>query len=118
MASQEMAEPLDALAPCSHARAESGCTVCKVWDISVCAALDASEPGSLQAIAEAIAEDVHYRKGETILLQGDAADAVYSITHGTVCLYKLLPDGRRQIIGFRLPGDFIYLALPDQYPFS
>jgi len=114
MASQEMAEPLDALAPCSHARAESGCAVCKVWDVSVCAVLDASEPGSLQAIAEG----VHYGKGETILLQGDAADAVYNIRHGTVCLYKLLPDGRRQIIGFRLPGDFMGLALPDQYPFS
>ena len=48
----------------------------------------------------------------------DAADAVYNITQGTVRLYKLLPDGRRQIVGFLLPGDFLGLALSDQYPFS
>ena len=46
----------------------------------------------------------------------DAADAVYNITQGTVRLYKLRPDGRRQIVGFLLPGDFLGLALSDQYP--
>jgi CRP/FNR family transcriptional regulator len=34
-----------------------------------------------------------------------------------VRLYKLLPDGRRQIVGFALPGDFLGLALADGYGF-
>lgn len=114
MASQEAAEPLDLAAPCPQARVESVCAGCKVRGISICAALSSSELASL----EALAEDAHYAEKQTILLQGDAADAVYNITQGMVRLYKLLPDGRRQIIGFLLPGDFIGLALSDHYAFS
>jgi CRP-like cAMP-binding protein len=33
-------------------------------------------------------------------------------------LYKLLPDGRRQMLGFALPGDFLGLAPTDRYNFS
>jgi len=101
-------------ASCPHARAETVCAGCKVRGVSVCAVLDESELGSL----EAIAEDARYDEKQTILLQGDPADAVYNVTQGTVRLYKLLPDGRRQIVGFLLPGDFMGLALSDHYAFS
>ena len=47
----------------------------------------------------------------TLFGEGDAADALYNVTAGTVKLYKLLPDGRRQILGFLFPGDFVGLAL-------
>src|SRR3954471_16646167 len=114
MAIQQRAEGLDGPEACPQARAETDCAGCKVRAVSICAALDASELGSL----EALAEDVHYDEKQTILLQGDEADAVYNVTQGTVRLYKLLPDGRRQIVGFLLPGDFMGLALSDRYPFS
>ena len=39
--------------------------------------------------------------------EGDPARFVYNLTRGTLKLYKLLPDGRRQITGFAYPGDFI-----------
>jgi CRP/FNR family transcriptional regulator len=32
--------------------------------------------------------------------------------------YKLLPDGRRQIVGFLLPGDFVGLSLNERYGFA
>jgi CRP/FNR family transcriptional regulator len=35
-----------------------------------------------------------------------------------VKLYKLLPDGRRQITGFLITGDFLGLALNDSYAYS
>jgi CRP/FNR family transcriptional regulator len=35
-----------------------------------------------------------------------------------VRLYKLLPDGRRQILAFALPGDFLGMPLADQHKFS
>jgi CRP/FNR family transcriptional regulator len=79
--------------------------------ISVCAALDISELSALGAMAE----DIHFAEKETITLQGDAADSVYTVTGGTIRLYKLLPDGRRQIVGFLLPGDFMGLALSDRH---
>jgi CRP/FNR family transcriptional regulator len=40
------------------------------------------------------------------------------VLEGVLRLYKLLPDGRRQFIGFALPGDFLGLAGSPQYEFS
>ena len=33
-------------------------------------------------------------------------------------LYKLLPDGRRQIVGFALPGDFLGMTASTRHSFS
>ena len=98
---------------CPYGQAAGTCAGCKVRNVSVCAALDISELGAL----EALAEDVHFTEKQTVTLQGDVADAVYIVTEGTMRLYKLLPDGRRQIVGFLLPGDFMGLALSDRYAF-
>jgi CRP/FNR family transcriptional regulator len=45
--------------------------------------------------------------------EGDAAQHVFNITSGTVCLSKTLADGRRQITGFLTEGDFVGLAHGD-----
>ena len=82
--------------------------------MSVCAALDVSELAAL----EAIAEDVHYAERETIMFQGELASSVFTLLEGTVRVYKLLPDGRRQIVGFLLPGDFLGLGLSERNAFS
>ena len=42
----------------------------------------------------------------------------YNLVDGVMRLYKLLPDGRRQIIGFALPGDFLGLAASSRHNFS
>ncbi|WP_244424531.1 Crp/Fnr family transcriptional regulator [Methylobacterium nodulans] len=82
--------------------------------VSVCAALDRSELDRL----EALAENAVFAGKTTMLMQGDPADAVYTITEGTARLYRLLPDGRCQIVRFLLPGDFIGLSLSEHYAFS
>jgi CRP/FNR family transcriptional regulator len=46
---------------------------------------------------------------------GALAGSVFNVTEGIVRLYKSLPDGRRQIVGVALPGDFLGLALQDRY---
>src|SRR5262249_32889074 len=51
----------------------------------------------------------------TLFEQGALAGSVFNVTEGIVRLYKSLPDGRRQIVGFALPGDFLGLALQDRY---
>ena len=90
-----------------------GCANCKVRLISVCEAL---EPGELRVLEE-MAQPACYPAKETLFIQGEPADAVYNITAGVVRLYKLQPDGRRQIVGFALPGDFVGLALREAYGF-
>jgi CRP/FNR family transcriptional regulator len=55
---------------------------------------------------------------EHIFFEGDAKDHVYRVEKGTVCLYKTLPDGRRQIVDFAYPGDIIGLGAPGEHVFS
>ncbi|WP_268995456.1 helix-turn-helix domain-containing protein [Microvirga roseola] len=54
----------------------------------------------------------------TLFTQEEPAGSVFNIGEGVVRLYKLLPDGRRQIVGFALAGDFLGLALLDRYGVS
>lgn len=90
------------------------CVDCKVRDLSICAALGKADLVHL----ETLAQNIRFVERETILVQGDPADAVFNVTEGTIRLYRLLSDGRRQIVGFLLPGDFLGLSLADHYAFS
>lgn len=51
--------------------------------------------------------------GEDIACEGDRCELVRVFLSGWACRYKVLEDGRRQIVSFVLPGDtcdaFIYL---------
>lgn len=97
-----------------EARAPSGCTACKVRLASVCASL---EPDELELL-DSMAHSTSFAPKETLFSQGQPAHSVYNITAGVVRLYNLLPDGRRQIVGFALPGDFLGLAMRDAFGFS
>ena len=52
----------------------------------------------------------HKAPGESLFSEGDEADSVYEVVRGMLRLYKLLPDGRRQITGFLSAGHFLGLA--------
>lgn len=47
----------------------------------------------------------HAKPRETIVQVGKRQSAAILILEGAACRYKLLPDGRRQIAAFMLPGD-------------
>jgi CRP-like cAMP-binding protein len=48
-----------------------------------------------------------------VFLQGDEAHAIYQVVDGAVMLYKLLPDGRRQVVEMLSSGDvFGFSPLP------
>jgi len=51
-----------------------------------------------------------HRPGDVLFSEGDRADAVYEVLSGMVRLYKLLPDGRRQVTGFLTAGQLLGLA--------
>jgi CRP/FNR family transcriptional regulator len=96
---------------CAHGRGANNCDDCKVRLFSVCGALEASELDELDHISQ-----VRHFASKTMLFdQGALAGSVFNVTKGMVRLYKSLPDGRRQIVGFALPGDFLGLALMDRY---
>jgi CRP/FNR family transcriptional regulator, anaerobic regulatory protein len=95
--------------PLSH-----DCAHCRVRNLSICGALSDEEVSILDRLARNMCFDAR----STLFEQDEPADVVYNITSGAVRLYKLLPDGRRQIVGFALPGDFLGLALSEKNVFS
>lgn len=49
---------------------------------------------------------LHFAKGEEIFGQGERADCLYKVVSGWVRTYRILRDGRRQIEGFHLAGEY------------
>ena len=62
-----------------------------------------------------LASRVEFSAGQTIFSEGEHAASVFGLSNGYVRLYKHAPDGRRQIVAFALPGDFLGLPLPDSH---
>jgi CRP/FNR family transcriptional regulator len=99
---------------CPNGKASIECSHCKVRALSLCSAL---EPDELEAM-DKLARHVSFEKHQTLFSQGEAAESVYNVTAGSVRLFKLLPDGRRQVVGFALPGDFLGLSMSERNGFS
>lgn len=55
---------------------------------------------------------------DTLLWETDPADYVFKVLRGTICLSKLLPDGRRQIVRFCHAGDLVGLTASADYPYT
>jgi CRP/FNR family transcriptional regulator, anaerobic regulatory protein len=53
-----------------------------------------------------------------VFTESEPSIAVYMLTIGVAGLYKMLADGRRQMVGFALPGDFIGSPFCDRYTCS
>ncbi len=90
------------------------CAACGLRSLSICSALDEADLAEF----ERIARHVHLAPNEALFSAGQAAGAVHSMISGVARLYKLMPDGRRQVLGFVLPGDFLGIAPTDRYGFS
>lgn len=71
------------------------------WNISF-EANDETRPAGARVLS--------YRSRALIVDEGDKASAVYEVVEGGVLLFKLLPDGRRQIIEVLGVGDVFGLA--------
>jgi CRP/FNR family transcriptional regulator len=94
--------------------AVSPCTACPVRPLAICSGLS---PGQLPEL-EKIVTHLVVKAGQTIFLEGEAANYRYNLTRGCVRIFKLLGDGRRQIVGFLFPGDFLGLAIEDDYAYG
>ncbi|MEM7173504.1 MAG: helix-turn-helix domain-containing protein [Pseudomonadota bacterium] len=57
-----------------------------------------------------VATEIKLAPGKSLFYEGEATKYAFNVTSGTLKTYKLLPDGRRQITGFQVTGDFLGLA--------
>jgi CRP/FNR family transcriptional regulator len=94
--------------------AANTCAHCDARSHSVCNAVPDADIARLAAIATV----THADPGTTFIQEGDPATHFFNISAGTVRMYKLLPDGRRQITGFAGVGHFLGLAVSNTYAFS
>jgi len=92
----------------------SPCAACTVRGMTICAPLDSQELTQLSALMT----PVELKPGAPLFDEGEASGNVFNVTSGTIKVYKLLPDGRRQVTGFLFPGDFLGLAKQEIYAFS
>ena len=90
------------------------CSDCAVRGSAVCSSLDAAELKEF----EHLGRHVHFGSGETVFSEEDIATSFFNVLEGVMRLYKLLPDGRRQIVGFALPGDFLGMNISGRHNFS
>ena len=53
--------------------------------------------------------ELSVERGAPILTEGSNSPQLYTILSGMGLRYKLLPNGRRQVVNFVMPGDFVGL---------
>mgnify|MGYP006267400219 CR=1 FL=1 len=99
---------------CAHHAKGDDCRVCQVRPLGICAVL---EPDEWSAI-EQISQTVTFQERDTLVSETDPCSHFYSLTAGVARLIRSLPDGRRQVMGFALPSDFLGLSLGKSWTFS
>lgn len=96
------------------ARHASPCDDCTARTLSFCHVLDDQEFARLSAIVSARA----FEPGQTIVQEGDEAEYLLNVTSGTLKIFRALPDGRIQIVGFLNEGDFLGVPATSAYGVS
>jgi CRP/FNR family transcriptional regulator len=95
-------------------RAAELCSHCGARGYSVCNVIANEDLDRLAGAAMTMTVEA----GRTFIREGDPAEHFFNITAGTAKLFKLLPDGRRQITGFAGVGHFLGLAVSATYAFG
>ena len=90
------------------------CLHCSVRHLAVCSALSPDEVQALERVTVSLALPL----GSTLARAGEPRQHVYTITAGALRLVRTLADGRRQISGFVLPGDFLGLSGSDHHRYD
>ena len=66
-------------------------------------------------VQEGLGVRMQYDRDEEIFGEGEASRHVYRVLSGAVRTYRLLSDGRRQIVEFHMPGDVFGLDGDDKH---
>ena len=77
---------------------------------SPAAQLRAVPTTSATASLDNLGTSVSYARGKTLIEEGRPAEYVYKVVTGALRKVRLLPDGRRHITSFLMPGDFFGFA--------
>ncbi len=76
------------------------------------------KPGSLSQSMDLMGATMAYPRNSEIFGEGEPAEYLYKVISGSIRTYKIMPDGRRQVAGFYLPGDVFGLEFADEHTLS
>jgi CRP/FNR family transcriptional regulator len=97
----------------SHAHANF-CAICDLRGRSVCAELTDAE---MREVAQTMAH-LPVKEGASIIQEGEKSDFLYVTVSGSFRMVRVTQDGRRQIVGFAFPGDFLGMSYAVANDFS
>ncbi len=76
---------------------------------SPCAPRDPEERLAALNRLEAVGERLKLSEGDLVVREGQSSDDNFTVVEGALMLYKSLPGGRRQVVGFHFPGELVTL---------
>lgn len=85
---------------------EAGCLACPLRRMPLFQPVGADE---LALIASLKRGEIERDAGRSLIDEGESDGPLMTLLAGWAFRYKTLPDGRRQILNFLLPGDFVGL---------
>ncbi|MGY0835720.1 Crp/Fnr family transcriptional regulator [Azospirillum argentinense] len=90
------------------------CAGCSARSKGLCGALTAGDLPDLSTTSRPL----DLLSATPVVMEGEEAEAVFTVMSGMLKLYKTLPDGRQQITGFATAGDVIGLAVGSGYAYT
>lgn len=90
------------------------CTGCTVRNSAICGVLNSNDLAEFKGRGST----VKLAAGQPLFHEGAPASRVFTLTTGMLKLYKLLPDGRRQVTGFMHPGDLLGVSVDGEHAFT
>lgn len=90
------------------------CSGCDVRDLAICGVLETDDLDTFRRLGCSI----DLCDGQSLFHQGDAATRVFTVTLGMLKSFRILADGRRQVTGFHLPGDFVGTSVDQEHQFG
>jgi CRP/FNR family transcriptional regulator, anaerobic regulatory protein len=84
-------------------------TPCAQCPLRRCSALRAFTAAELAFVQELKADELRVDPGVSFLREGSSSEYLYTVLSGWAFRYKMLADGRRQILNYALPADLVGL---------
>lgn len=97
---------------CAHRKRLPGnCVGCVAREMAACSVIPVEEASTL----EDMGGQIRLPAGGVLAREGDPRREVHTVVSGMMRNMRLLPDGRRFVAAFLLPGDFIGLTSATHY---
>ena len=82
---------------------------CALCPLAACRGLRPLDSAQVAYMEQFKQGELSVDRGTQVLVQGQRSAHVFTLLEGVLIRYKLLEDGRRQIVNFMFPGDLIGL---------